>query len=51
MVKQFTGVDDPCEEPENPEVVIETGRIITEESVKEILDFLVHCGKIGFSLF
>src|SRR3981081_3606253 len=32
-IKNFTGVDDPYEEPEHPELVIETDRETVEESV------------------
>src|SRR5213080_3940527 len=32
-IKNFTGVDDPYEEPENPELVIETDKETVDESV------------------
>ena len=35
-IKGFTGVDDPYEEPEHPELVIETDRETVEESVTRI---------------
>jgi adenylylsulfate kinase len=35
-IKNFTGVDDPYEEPENPELVIETDKESVEESVSRI---------------
>jgi adenylylsulfate kinase len=40
MIKQFTGIDDPYEEPENPEIVIETDKMSIEQCVEEILKFL-----------
>jgi adenylylsulfate kinase len=40
MIKQFTGIDDPYEQPENPEIVIETDKMSLERSVEEILTFL-----------
>jgi adenylylsulfate kinase len=40
MIKQFTGIDDPYEEPENPEIVIETDKMSIQRSVEEILNFL-----------
>ena len=40
----FTGIDDPYEEPENPEVVIETDKETQEESVAHILARLVELG-------
>src|SRR6266516_1659475 len=35
-IKNFTGVDDPYEEPEHPELVIETDKETIEESVARI---------------
>lgn len=40
LVKQFTGIDDPYEEPENPEVILETDKVNLERCVEEILNFL-----------
>jgi adenylylsulfate kinase len=39
-IKEFTGVSDPYEPPENPEVVVETETQSPEESAKQILDYL-----------
>ena len=39
-IKNFTGVNDPYEEPPNPDMVINTEEDTTEESVRKILDFL-----------
>ena len=36
-IKDFTGVDDPYEEPENPELVLDTDNLSIEECVKEVL--------------
>lgn len=41
-IKNFTGVDDPYEEPENPELVIETDKETVEESVNRIFAKLVE---------
>lgn len=41
-IKNFTGVDDPYEEPENPELVIETNKESVEESVNRILAKLIE---------
>jgi adenylylsulfate kinase len=41
-IKNFTGVDDPYEEPENPDLVIETDKETVRESVKRILHKLVE---------
>jgi sulfate adenylyltransferase len=39
-IKGFTGIDDPYEEPENPEIVIESDKETVEQSVQKILDYL-----------
>ena len=39
-IKEFTGVSDPYEPPENPELVIETEGQSPEESAQQILDYL-----------
>ena len=39
-IKNFTGIDSPYEEPENPEIIIETGKLTIEESVEKIINFL-----------
>jgi adenylylsulfate kinase len=36
-IQHFTGIDDPYEEPENPDLVIETSRQSLEESVETLL--------------
>ena len=41
-IQHFTGVDDPYEEPENPDLVIETNKQTIEESVAAILAKLVQ---------
>jgi adenylylsulfate kinase len=43
-IKNFTGVDDPYEEPEHPELVIETDKETVEESVAYIFAKLVELG-------
>lgn len=42
--KDFTGVDDPYEEPEHPELVIETDKETVEESVNRIFAKLRELG-------
>lgn len=39
-IPQFTGVSDPYEEPENPELRIETSGKTPSESAQDILDYL-----------
>ncbi|MEO0270168.1 MAG: adenylyl-sulfate kinase [candidate division WOR-3 bacterium] len=39
-IKNFTGVDDPYEEPLNPEIICDTEKEEIEESVNKIIKFL-----------
>jgi adenylylsulfate kinase len=39
-IKEFTGVSDPYEAPENPEVVCDTESETAEESAQRLLDYL-----------
>lgn len=39
-IKNFTGIDDPYEEPLNPEIVCDTEKEKVEESVNKIVKFL-----------
>ena len=43
-LQNFTGVDDPYEKPEHPELVIETDKETVEESVARIFAKLVELG-------
>src|SRR5260370_26041079 len=43
-IKNFTGVDDPYEEPEHPQLVIETHKETIEESVNRIFAKLEELG-------
>ncbi|MGQ4876502.1 MAG: adenylyl-sulfate kinase [Promethearchaeia archaeon] len=45
-IKGFTGIDDPFEEPINPEIVVETDKQTVEESKKIIIDWLEKHGYI-----
>lgn len=49
-IKNFTGVDDPYEEPEQPELVIESATETPEESVTRILARLVELDYIGMDV-
>ncbi|RLB78106.1 MAG: adenylyl-sulfate kinase, partial [Deltaproteobacteria bacterium] len=46
LIKGFTGVDDPYEEPKNPEVRIDTTDLSPEEAAQEILLYLGQKGYI-----
>ncbi|HKQ71952.1 MAG TPA: sulfate adenylyltransferase [Polyangiaceae bacterium] len=48
-IKNFTGVDDPYEAPENPEVVVRTDRESKEESLAKIVGGLEALGYIHAS--
>jgi len=41
-IKNFTGIDDPYEEPENPEIVVETDKMSVEQCVDKIIDYLIE---------
>ena len=44
-IKNFTGIDDPYEEPENPELVIDTGKYDVETCAQKVLEKL---GELGY---
>jgi adenylyl-sulfate kinase len=48
-IKNFTGVSDPYEAPENPEVVVHSDRETVEESVAKILNYLALHGLVQIS--
>jgi len=45
-VKDFTGISSPYEEPENPELILETGETPLEECVDAVMAFLNKQGAI-----
>jgi adenylylsulfate kinase len=45
-IKEFTGVSDPYEEPEHPELVVETDKETVEESVARIFARLEELGHL-----
>jgi adenylylsulfate kinase len=49
-ITHFTGVDDPYEAPEHPELVIETDKETIEESVQRIVARLVELGYLDTTL-
>ncbi|CAM3868159.1 adenylyl-sulfate kinase [Aeromicrobium ponti] len=40
VIKQFTGIDQPYEEPRNPEIIIDSDNLTINESVKIITKYL-----------
>ncbi|HSS09297.1 MAG TPA: adenylyl-sulfate kinase, partial [Acidimicrobiales bacterium] len=47
LVKEFTGISDPYEEPVDADVVIDTTRLSPEESAQEIILHLEREGYVG----
>jgi len=47
-IKEFTGISAPYEEPENPEIILETDKLSVEESVDTIIKYLENSGIINF---
>ena len=45
-IKNFTGVDDPYEAPENPELIINSNDETVEESVNKVIQKLIELGYI-----
>ncbi|WP_376696649.1 bifunctional sulfate adenylyltransferase/adenylylsulfate kinase [Wenzhouxiangella sp. EGI_FJ10305] len=47
IIKEFTGISDPYEEPENPELRIDTTEIEPDKAVQQILLKLEHLGYLA----
>ena len=45
-IKDFTGVDDPYQQPDDPDLIIKTGKVTPQEGVMKILGFLVEKGHL-----
>jgi len=43
-IKEFTGISAPYEEPENPEIVVDTSVLSLEESADKIITYLAQSG-------
>jgi sulfate adenylyltransferase len=50
LIKEFTGISDPYEEPQDADVVIDTAKLSPEEAAQEILLFLEKEGYVGASM-
>ncbi len=46
VIPEFTGVSAPYEEPENPEILIETDKMSVDDSVNKIIDYMENNGII-----
>lgn len=44
VIKEFTGISAPYEEPDKPELVVDTSKISLEESAQQVLDYLEERG-------
>jgi len=47
-IKEFTGISAPYEEPENPEIILETDKMNVDECIEKILDYLIDNKFIHF---
>jgi adenylylsulfate kinase len=47
QIKGFTGIDDPYEEPSNPDLVIDTGTLSIDQCALAVLDLLKKRGVIA----
>ena len=47
IIKQFTGISDPYEEPENPEIPLDTSELSPEEAAQQIILYLERQGYVG----
>lgn len=47
IIKEFTGISDPYEAPENAEIIIDTSDLSPEEAAQDILLYLERAGYIG----
>ena len=45
-IKEFTGISSPYEEPENPEIIIETDKLSQGESINVLVSYLITNGYI-----
>jgi adenylylsulfate kinase len=43
-IKEFTGISSPYEEPDNPEIVVNTGELSIDECATQILEYLIQHG-------
>ncbi|MCD6489595.1 MAG: adenylyl-sulfate kinase, partial [Thermodesulfobacterium sp.] len=44
IIKGYTGVDAPYEEPESPDLIIESDKLSPEESAEKVYKFLIEKG-------
>ncbi len=44
QIKNFTGIHDPYEPPENPDIILDTAKMSIEMAVQQIVNHLIHHG-------
>jgi adenylylsulfate kinase len=49
VIKNYTGISSPYEEPERPDLVVETGAQLLETSVEQVLNMLAVRGLTGIA--
>lgn len=49
-ITQFTGISDPYEEPEHPDLMIDTENETSEESAAQVISYLRQQGYIDYSV-
>jgi adenylyl-sulfate kinase len=47
-IPEFTGVSDPYEPPENPEIELRTDRLTVEECLESVVEYLTRKGYLRF---
>jgi sulfate adenylyltransferase len=45
-IKNFTGIDDPYERPENPEIALDTTTHSPEDNARRVIEYLVEQGYV-----
>jgi adenylylsulfate kinase len=46
-IKNFTGIDDPYEEPDNPELTLDAAGLPPDALAEQVIDYLKSSGRIG----
>lgn len=46
VIKEFTGISAPYEEPESPEIVVDTSKSSVDQCITQLLDYLIENGYI-----
>jgi adenylylsulfate kinase-like enzyme len=49
-IKNFTGIDDPYEAPQHPEIVVNTTTDTAEDNADKILSFLINKGFVSTTM-